>query len=408
MEIPSNAKDTDEQAAFRAHCQEWLAKNRPEKPRFRLPQTPLEVQSVEQRDYLQAWQRRLYDAGLVGCDYPAAYGGGGKDGCQRIANQEMVRAGTPFLINVVGLGMAAPTILHHASEENKKRFIPKILSGEELWCQGFSEPNAGSDLANVQARAEKRGDRWFVTGHKVWTTLAHFSQWMILIARTSTGSKHGGLTYFLVPIESARGKGVTVRPLIKMTGETGFNEVLFDELEVADSLRLDEVGAGWNVAMTTLLHERGASPLTTPGSGTRLSDRSAASLLALAKSCKRNGRPAIEDGAIRDRIMTLVIREEGLKQHLRRGFVPALLDHPMRLPMQAKLLLSEHMQQLGALALEIMGPKASLYVGDDAAPDGGAWPLSYMTSYGFTIAAGSNEIQRNLLGERVLGLPKSK
>jgi alkylation response protein AidB-like acyl-CoA dehydrogenase len=232
---------------------------------------------------------------------------------------------------------------------------------------------------------------------------------MILLARTSE-DKHRGLTYFLAPVESALGQGVTVRPLIKMTGEMGFNEVFIEDLEISDSLRVDEVGAGWAVANTTLMHERGASALVTPGGGGVSLPKGfdAEALIALARRCERNGRPVLEDEVVRDRLMAMLIREEGLKQHVRRAQVPALLDDPMRLPMQAKLLGTEHMQALAALALEIEGQRSSLYIGDDNAPQDGRWPLSFMNSYGFTIAAGTSEVQRNLLGERVLGLPKTK
>jgi alkylation response protein AidB-like acyl-CoA dehydrogenase len=394
---------------FRAYCRSWLGENRPEAPRFRLPQSPLEVMTVEQCEYLQRWQNACYEAGLVGCDYPREYGGGGMSNHQRIANEEMARAATPFLLNVTGLGMAAPTLVHHGSEDNKRRFIPKILSCEEIWCQGFSEPGAGSDLANVQTRAEPKGGSWVVNGHKVWNSLAQFAHWMILLARTSP-PKHAGLTYFLAPVQSALGRGVTVRPLRKMTGEAGFNEVLIEDLEVADGLRVDEVGAGWAVAQTTLLHERGASPLVTPGGGgvSLPAGFDVAVLIDLARGCVLEGRPALDDDVLRDRLMMLLIREEGLKAHMRRALVPALWDDPLRLPMQAKLLSSEHIQQVSALALEIEGQRSSLYVGDENAPQAAHWPLSFMNSYGFTIAAGTSEVQRNLLGERVLGLPKTK
>ncbi|MFQ5353252.1 MAG: acyl-CoA dehydrogenase family protein, partial [Candidatus Binatia bacterium] len=249
-------KDSPEQAEFRAHCRSWLAENRPEPPGFRLPMNAIEVMTVEQRDYLQAWQRACYEAGLIGCDYPKDYGGGGNSNFQAIANQELSRANVPSLLNVIGLGMAGPTILNHGSEEQKKRFLPPLLSCDEIWCQGFSEPGAGSDLANVQAMAVREGDNWVINGHKVWTSLAHFASWMIILCRTSKEHKYKGLTYFIVPIAGA--EGVTVKPLIKMTGETGFNEVLFEDVVIPDTMRLDEVGKGWTVAMTTLLHERGA------------------------------------------------------------------------------------------------------------------------------------------------------
>ena len=153
--------------------------------------------------------------------------------------------------------MAGPTVFYHDGDDLKQRLLPKLLSGEEIWCQGFSEPGAGSDLASVQTCAERRGGRWIINGHKVWTSLAHFAQWMILLARTDKSQKYDGLSYFVVPIRAALGKGVTVRPLIKMTGETGFNEVIFEDLEVDDSYRLDEVGRGWQVAMATLLLRAG-------------------------------------------------------------------------------------------------------------------------------------------------------
>ncbi len=173
-------------------------------------------------------RRSAYQAGLIACDYPKEYGGGGHKGFQRIASSEIARAGVPYFINVIGLGMAAPTILHHGTEEQKRRFLPPLFSADEIWCQGFSEPGAGSDLAGAQTFAVRRGDHWVINGHKVWTSLAHFASWMIMLVRTSREHKYDGLTYFIVPIAGT--PGVTVRPLIKMTGETGFNEVLFEDL----------------------------------------------------------------------------------------------------------------------------------------------------------------------------------
>jgi len=398
-------KDTPEQAEFRDYCAQWLAENRPEAPAFRLPEHAIEVMTEEQRVWLCAWQKKCYEAGLVGCDYPTEYGGGGHDGFQRIASQEMSKALVPYMINVIGLGMAAPTILHHGSEELKRRLLPPLLSSDEIWCQGFSEPNAGSDLASVQASALRDGDNWVINGHKVWTSLAHFAKWMIILCRSSSEHKYQGLTYFVTPIADTQ--GVTVRPLIKMTGQTGFNEVLFEDVVIPDSLRLDEVGKGWTVAMTTLLHERGAAESAGGGGGTSIDDRVEA-LIALAKNSPRRGASAWDDAVLRDRIVELAIRAEGFRQTFRRARVEALTDHPMRIPLSAKLITSELVQDIAALALEIEGAHASLYLGDEHAPDEAEWPLAYMNSYGITIAAGTSEIQRNILGERVLGLAKSK
>jgi len=408
----SARKDTPEQAGFRLHCQQWLRDNQPPPAPVRLPQSPLEIMTREQLDYLGAWQKAAYDAGLVGCDYPLEYGGGGRKDCQRVANEEMQRIGTPYFPNVIGLGMAAPTVFHHAPEALKRQLLPRLFSGEEIWCQGFSEPGAGSDLASVQTFAERRGDKWVINGHKVWTSLAHFASWMILLARTDKSHKYDGLSYFVVPIKSALGKGVTVRPLIKITGETGFNEVLFEDLEIDDGMRLDEVGKGWTVAMTTLLHERGAGSLVTPQSGGRRAEAEdsgmANALIGLARESYRNGRCAAEDSLLRDRLMQLIIREEGFKLNGKRARVPALCDHPMRIPLQWKLVISEISQDIAALALDIEGAASSLYMSDDNAPQNGRWPLAYMNSFGMTIAAGTSEVQRNILGERVLGMAKSK
>ncbi len=401
----SGQDEIPEQAEFRSHCRRWLAENRPAPPRFRLPELAIEVMTEEQRSYLCAWQRKCYEAGLVGCDYPREYGGGGHRGFQRIASNEMARAGVPFLINVIGLGMAAPTLLHHGSEDQKRRLLPPLLSADEIWCQGFSEPDAGSDLASVRCKAVRNGDHWLLNGHKVWTSLAHFASWMILLCRTSTQDKYDGLSFFVARIAGAQ--GVRVRPLIKMTGETGFNEVLFENAIVPDSQRVDEVGRGWKVAMTTLLHERGAADSAGGGGGGNLESR-LADVLALAKRTPRGAACAWDDPVLRDRIVQLAIRVEALKQNFRRARVEALCEQPLRLPLQGKVLITELQRDLAELALEILGPYASLYLGDPRAPDAAQWPLAYMNSFGSTIAAGTSEIQRNILGERILGLAKSK
>ncbi len=400
-------QEASERVAFRARCRSWLSGNVPATPDFELPLGPIEISTPQQLEHLRAWQRAAYRAGLVGCDYPTEYGGGGRAGFQRIANEEMQAADAPFFPNIVGLGMAGPAIFHHGTEAQKRRYLPPLLSGAEIWCQGFSEPGAGSDLANVQTFARRVGDRWVISGHKVWTSLAQFADWMILLCRTDRGHKHRGLSYFIVPIASARGRGVTVRPLVKMTGGTGFNEVLLDELEVGDDARLDEVGRGWSVAMTTLLHERGAGSLVTPTARSSRSEAlSPARLIALARACRRGDRAAADDPVLRDRLVQLMIRQRALEQSERRAAVAALTDHPQRLPLQRKLLRSELQQDTARLACELEGMASTLR--GSQAPAGGRWPLAYMNSYGFTIAAGTSEVQRNILGERVLGLAKSK
>ena len=408
------AQETAEQQAFRQQCREWLQDNIPGAPPVRLPQQPIGIMEIEQLEYLQRWQKSAYEAGLVGCDYPVECGGGGRSNCQRIANDEMQKLKLPYFPNVIGLGMAAPTIFFHAPEALKRTLLPRLLSAEEIWCQGFSEPGAGSDLASVQTFARQSGDKWIINGHKVWTSLAHFASWMILLARTDKTDKYNGLTFFVVPIKSALGKGVTVRPLIKASGETGFNEVIFDDLEIDDLYRLDDVGKGWQVAMTTLAHERGAGQLVMPSSGSQTdSDYSSIAgveeVIALAQHTLRpDGRQSSDDPVIRDQLMRLLIRDEGMMHAMRVHQVAALREHPMRIPLQGKLVVTELIQEVAELALEIQGAGSTLYIADRNAPSGGRWAQSYINSFANTIAAGTSEVQRNILGERVLGMPKSK
>jgi len=407
--MPPQAEEVEakENAAFRREVRAWMEANRPADPGFKLPQSFLEVESDRQFEFLRDWQRRIYEAGYLGLDWPAEYGGRGDPlKRQRIVSQEMARAGVPFLVNVIGLQWAGPTILVHGTEEQKRRCLKPILSAEEIWCQGFSEPGAGSDLASVQTRAERTASGWEVTGHKVWTTLAHQSKWMILLARTDPqAGKYEGLSYFLFPMDAP---GVTVQPLIKMTGEGGFNQVIFDRAPMPEDALLGRLGQGWQIAMTTLLFERGASE----GSGGGQATASAESLRRvadLARRARRDGRPAAEDPVLRDRMVQLWITEEGLRLGSLRARIPALVsERPQALRLMNKLVYSEFNQQLAELACEILGPETSLWLGDPRAMDRAEWPRAYMNSFGMTIGGGTSEIQRNIVGERVLGLPKSK
>lgn len=398
------AQFTPEQIEFQEYARRWLVENRPPPSNFRLPMTPIEVATREQLDYLQDWQMKCYQAGLIGADCPKEYGGGGHTGFQRIANEEIDRVRVPYFVNIVGLNMAVPTILAHGTEEQKRKFIGPALSGEEIWCQGFSEPGAGSDMANQQTFAAKRGDEWVINGHKVWTSLGHFAKRMILIARTSKHHKYDGLSYFLCPI--AGQAGVTIRPLVKMTGESGFNEVLFKDVVISDACRLDEEGKGWTVAMTTLTFERGASEGA--GASGMSQGSPVTQLIELSKETYRDGERAADAPLTRDAIVQQAIAQAGIRQNERRAGVPALNDHPMRLPLQQKVAGSEFEQGVSRLGVELAGAHSTLYKLDAQAPDAGHWPLAYMNSYGHTISAGASEIQRNILGERVLGLPKTK
>jgi len=411
--------DTPEQAEFRAYCKQWLADNKPgPPPKVTRSKTIAGQKSQEMQDRQAAWQMKCYEGGLVGCDFPKEYGGGGRTNCQIVANQELGLAGSPGFPNDTALRMGAFTLLEHGSEYIKKRFIPKMLSCEEMWCQGFSEPNAGSDVANQECFAEKQGDNWVINGQKIWTSNAEWADWMILLCRTDRSHKHKGLTYFVNPIKENLGKSVEVRPLIKMTGEAGFNEVFLKDMVIPDKYRLDEEGTGWAVAMTTLKYERDAGDMVSPAVGGRVTSAAAprplsetlplSPIVRLAKECHRNGKTAADDPVIRDRVMKMLIRQTAFTQTNRRAGVKGLVDHPSRIPLQIKLVASENHQDISAVAVEIGGASSTLRTIDKNAIHRGTWPYQYISSYGGTIAEGTSEIQRNQIGERVLGMPKSR
>jgi alkylation response protein AidB-like acyl-CoA dehydrogenase len=394
-------------ADFRREVRDWISANRPAEPDFVLPQSFLEVATEQQFEYLRDWQRKVFDAGYIGFDVPVEYGGHGIDPSrQAIVTQELGRARTPFLVNVIGLQWAGPTILVHGTEQQKKRLIKPILSGEEIWCQGFSEPAFGSDLASLQTRATKADDGYKVTGHKVWTTMAQVAKWMILLARTDPDvHKYAGISYFLFPMDTS---GVTIEPLTKITREGGFNQVIFDEAPMPSEALLGQEGEGWKIAMTTLSFERGAAESSNHDRATEDLE-SLRKLVKLARTAQRDGKPAIDDPLIRDELTSLWVEAEGMVHAARRASVPGLnVARPMALPMMHKLRFSEFNQKLGRLACEILGTEAMLWMGDANAPDDAEWPRAFLNSYGFTIGGGTSEVQRNILGERVLGLPKSK
>ncbi len=384
----------------------WLAANAPGDPGFILPQSMLAVATREQFDFLRAWQRRVYDAGYVGAEWPRVYGGRGLPaGTQRIIDQEMARAGVPFMVNAIGLSWAGPVILRFGTEAQKRRFIAPLLRGDEIWCQGFSEPEAGSDLASLRTRARRDGDDYVIDGHKVWTTLAHFADYMILLARTDPDApKHAGISYFLAPMQVP---GVTVQPLIKMTGEGGFNQVLFGDVRIPRDALLGQEGQGWEIAVTTLSFERGASE-GSAGSSAGVVD-AVGSLIAMARTLRRDGKPVLDDAVVRDRLAALAIEEYAIKWSVPRSRIAGLTqDRPLALPLMRKLVSSEFSQRLSDFACELQGHAGALWLDDPAAIDNAEWQRTFLNSFGVTIGGGTSEILRNILGERVLGLPKSR
>ncbi len=388
-----------QEEAFRDGLRRWLEVNAPGdwakvRRRFATPE--------EQISFLLDWQRRLYEAGYVGLHWPREYGGRGATIMeQAIFYEEMVRAKAPELPNAIGLDMAGPAIIRHGTEAQKKRYLPKVLSGEEVWCQGFSEPNAGSDLAAVETRAESRNGRFIVNGQKVWTSYAHYAQWCIVLARTDPRApKHKGLTYFLVDMKTP---GFSVRPLRQLGGEAEFNELHFENMEVPAENVLGQVNDGWSVAITTLMFERGPRTL----SRQLILRQGIDAAIELARRVERNGVRAAKDPVMRQRLAHFYIDCQALRYSNLRTLTKLLRDEPPGPEGSAsKLFFSETWQRLLELVLEMEGPYALLWEGTDWAIEGGYWQSRHLRSRGDTIAAGTSEIQRNIIGERVLGLPK--
>jgi alkylation response protein AidB-like acyl-CoA dehydrogenase len=375
---------SSEEKEFRDEVHAWLKANKPR-----------ENESADTKTFIEnrrAWQRRLYDAGYVGMTWPKEYGGRGRSFMdQLIFNDEMILAHAPEPINVIGLGMGGPVVIAHGTEDQKKRYLPPLLSGEEIWCQGFSEPNAGSDLSGLQTRAEDKGDRYLVNGQKVWTTLAHVARWCMLVARErNEANPRDGLTYLLVDMEST---GIEVRPLVQITGDAEFNEIFFKDVVVPKSQILGEAGKGWAVAMTTLLHERGTL-------GLALATRAQITASELAERARKLGRGS--DPLVRQKVAQHTIEARALQLNGYRA-VTAVKRSGIPGPEGSilKLMWSELNQRMTETAMDVGG--ASSQVGDR---DG--WKYQFLRARANTIEAGTSEVLRNILAERVLGLPRSR
>ena len=376
---------------FRAEVRQWLADNLVgEYAALKgLGGPGRENEAFEER---LAWNQHLAKAGLTCLGWPEEHGGRGLSVAHRVAfYEEYAHADAPDKVNHFGAELLGPTVIAYGTPEQQKRFLPKILDVTELWCQGYSEPGAGSDLANVSTAAELDGDQWVINGQKVWTSLAHWAQWCFVIARTEKGSKrHSGLSYLLVPLQQ---DGVEIRPIVQLTGDSEFNEVFFDDARTEAELVVGDPGDGWRVAMGTLTFERGVSTL---GQQIRYA-REHSGLVDLAKA---NG--AIDDPLIRER---LTRSWTGLQAM--RSYALATMDgeqggQSAGKDSVSKLLWANWHRELGEIAMDVRG-MAGLTL------DGGEfdeWQRLYLFSRSDTIYGGSNEIQRNIIAERVLGLPR--
>ncbi|HET8675666.1 MAG TPA: acyl-CoA dehydrogenase [Blastocatellia bacterium] len=354
-------------------------------------------------EYLRAWQKKMNEAGWVGISWPEEYGGRGASLMeQTIFIEEMARAAAPPLINVLGLSLLGPTLIAYGTEAQKKRFLKNILSADEIWCQGYSEPNAGSDLASLRTEAVLDGDHFVVNGQKTWTSFGHHADFCFGVVRTDPdATKHKGLTYMLIDMHSP---GVKVRPLKQMTGESEFNEVFFQNVRVPVENVVGKVNGGWEISIATLMFERG-----TLGASLQITfKRQIERLIELSRRIDHNGRAASEDSSIRQKLAQIYTEIEIFRLNQMRTLTRmARTGVPGPEGSIQKIFWSEMNQRMQQVAMEILGPFGQLTRESDYAVDHGQWAHAYLRSRGNTIEAGTSEIQRNIIGHFVLGLPKS-
>jgi alkylation response protein AidB-like acyl-CoA dehydrogenase len=369
-----------QEQSFRDELRAWLEENHP---------GPEPTGDEAAFEFRKDWQRKLADAGYAGLSWPEEYGGRGATLIeQALFNEEMVRAKAPMTANVLGLVMGGPVVIAHGTDEQKKRYLKPILTAEEIWCQGFSEPESGSDLASLKTKAVKSNGEWVVTGQKVWTTFAHEAKWCMLVARTDFDApKHKGLTYFLMDMEQ---DAVQVRPLRQITGEAEFNEIFMEEARIPDENVVGGVGDGWTVAITTLMHERAGL-----GFGSAIALKIA--LGELMDEIRERGLD--EDPIIRQRIGQLYIEAETLRLNASRGLTQIMKTGiPGPEGSLVKWQWSDSNQALTELAMDVRGGEAPIV--DDS------WTYRFLRARANSIEGGTTEILKNIVAERVLGLPK--
>ena len=381
--------DTPEEARFREEASAWLAKNAPSDDAFRAL-SPLEQAKV--------WQKRKYDAGWACIGWAPEFGGRGASAIEEVIwRQEESQYDLPANFFLIGQGMIGPTLMAWASDQDKARLLPPLASGEEVWCQLFSEPAGGSDLAALRTRAERDGDDWVINGQKIWTSGAHYSDYGVIVVRTDSNvPKHKGLSYFYVDMKAP---GVEIKPIKQLTGDSDFNEVYFTDVRVSDSQRLGEIGQGWQVSLTTLMNERAAI-------GGSFGQMDVSLAMSVAAEVEIDGRPALEDAAVRARIADWYVQEAGLKYTgyrsltaLSRGALPGPENSI------GKLVGAPKMQAMSSYLMDLLD--ASGAIADEAlAAKAGIIQRAYMGAPGLRIAGGTDEIMANMIAERVLGLPQ--
>lgn len=393
-------RDSPKESALRHEIRDWLKDNLPAGwgASVNLPE-----HEDENAAFRLNWEKKLYSGGWSCIHWPKAYGGrGATEVEQAIFLEEMARADAPESINIVGRNLAGPTLMAYGTDAQKDRFLPPILQGQEVWSQGFSEPNSGSDLASVKCRAVRDGDHFVINGQKIWTSFAQFSHWCFMLVRTDPNVvKHKGLSFLLVDM---RTPGITIRPLVQITGEREFSEVFFDDVRVPVENLVGEVNQGWKIAMATLRYERGPEEAAPRQVRFR---RDLERLFDVARNTVRGGRRLSEDPVLRQKLASCYTELEVMRLNGLRGL--SRLANGQELGPESsftKLYWSHMYQRLSEVALEVLGPVSALTGGDPLVAADGLFSYRFLQSRAFTIYSGSSEIQRNIIAERVLGLPK--
>ena len=394
-----NFEFSPEQEAFRMELRTWLAENLPDELRIDPTSNPY-IPNREVFERRRVFQKRLAEARWIGVWWPREYGGRGAGLLEQfIYDQEWERARAPMMHNYPAINQWGPTLLNWGTPAQKERFLRRMLTGEDSWCQGYSEPNAGSDLAGLQTRAVIDGDSFVVNGQKVWTSLAHRADWQVLLVRTDPNApKHKGISYLLVNMKTP---GVTVRPLVQITGEAGFNEVFYDNVRQRSERLVGERNQGWQVSIATLMFERVSGGTRHPV------ERTINELVELSKKIDFDGTPAHKHPYVRQKLAQFVSESRCVRLSRYRSLTSQLKGKvPGPESSFGKLFATELNLRVAMFADEMLGAYAGLDHGSPGVVEGGRWAHRILAARGLTIAAGSSEIQHNIIGERVLGLPK--
>ncbi|MBN6885786.1 alkylation response protein AidB-like acyl-CoA dehydrogenase [Cytobacillus horneckiae] len=388
---------SESELLFQTELRTWLEENLPEG--WLDGNRNIPGDNKGKGEFLRDWQRKLSEGGWAGISWPVEYGGRGATLIEEVIyEQEMARVKAPPVLNIIGTAMVGPTLLDIGTEEQKEKYVRKILNGEEIWCQGYSEPNAGSDLASLQTKAVKQGDKWIINGQKIWTSYAHLSDRCFLLARTeNTGKKHEGITAFLVKMDQP---GVETRGIRSINDQYDFNEVYLNDAVADDADIVGEVNNGWKVSLTLLSHERVGVARQTFRLQKQFDE-----LVELAETLEKNGRPLILDPIVQQNLAIFRAKTKALLFSYYRHLTNSIrTGKPGPEGSMDKLASSELGQEMLAYAMSLQGAENTLWK-EDALVDA-SWQRDYLRSFGYTIEGGTSEIQKNIVAERILGLPK--